>query len=182
MEYGPIKPFNHPIPRPSSNIASMHMFFFSSHLFTPTGTCTSRKHLSSFFETLSDWSALILSLLQLRCFPSCQNASLQVNSDLKTSSPWECLQQSLLSSFKHNLSGSFLSAPPTPCPTPFSVWFCSLSASSCICLSATVVHGPPHHSSAPSFNEMIVCLSWYLCIYSTAHHSANGPYTSLFHF
>lgn len=60
----------------------------------------------------------LFRLLLLRCFLFCQNASLQVNSDLKTSSPWGRLQHSLLSSFKHNLFHSLLSGPiPPPPPT-----------------------------------------------------------------
>lgn len=60
----------------------------------------------------------LFRLLLLRCFLFCQNASLQVNSDLKTSSPWGRLQHSLLSSFKHNLFHSLLSGPIPPPPPP----------------------------------------------------------------
>lgn len=128
-----------PFSRPLMHTCT-YMFF--RHMLTQTRTRTSRRHLSTFFEFLSDWSVPSLSLLQLRCFLFCQNASLQVNSDLKTSSPWGCLQHSLLSSFKRNLSRSLLSAPhplltllAPPRPTPSSVQFCSLPASSCCSLS-----------------------------------------------
>lgn len=156
MEYTPIKPaeyFIRSIPAPSlyTDITSMPPLYSPFSLsFMHTCTymyffCTcSHKHEhappESFFESLPDWSALSPGLLQLRCFLFCQNASLQVYSDLKTSSPWGCLQHSLLSSFKHNLSRSLLSAPllppcSPPRPAPSSVQFCSLPASSCCCLS-----------------------------------------------
>lgn len=110
----------------------------------------------------------LFRLLLLRCFLFCQNASLQVNSDLKTSSPWGRLQHSLLSSFKHNLFHSLLSGPipppppptllfPAPPPAPSSVWFCSLPARLLLLpepssLRETLVHGPPHLPSALPFN------------------------------
>lgn len=107
----------------------------------------------------------LFRLLLLRCFLFCQNASLQVNSDLKTSSPWGRLQHSLLSSFKHNLFHSLLSGPSPPPPTllfpappaPSSVWFCSLPARLLLLpepssLRETLVHGPPRLPSALPFN------------------------------
>lgn len=136
----------------------MHVFFF---------TCSHKQdHAppeSTFQASLrADWSVPFLSLLQLRCFLFCQNAALQVDSDLKTSSPWGCLQHSLLSSFKHNLSRCLLSVPPPPTvlsPTPRSLQCLVLFPASQLLLlpepsslRETLVHGPPHLPSTLPFN------------------------------
>lgn len=117
----------------------------------------------NFFETISDCrSAPLPSLSPPRCFLSCQKAPLQVNSDLRMSSPRGRLRHSLLSFFKRHLSGSLLSALPSP-PTPSSsmllpssllparllLWLLEREPASL--LKGTLVHGP-HLLPAPSFN------------------------------
>lgn len=117
----------------------------------------------NFFETISDClSAPLPSLSPPRCFLSCQKASLQVNSDLRMSSPRGRLRHSLLPFFKRHLSGSLLSALPSR-PTPSSStllpssllparllqWLLETEPASL--LKGTLVHGP-HLLPAPSFN------------------------------
>lgn len=144
MEYTPIKPdeyFIIQIPTPSPpewrrQRASFMFPLFLSCFFIHAYMCFCFSLLFCFvyfFACIDKNAHLLKSLVQvplrasvtglfrlllLRCFLFCQNASLQVNSDLKTSSPWGRLQHSLLSSFKHNLFHSLLSGPIPPPPPP----------------------------------------------------------------